>query len=233
MPPGGALPGQAGQSGAGTDDVTKVNSIPRRRYMHVKEQARHLPFAMRLIVDQSHVHDVLAAFANSRLRIQITQISLQQTSNVSNASPQPGAPSGMSVGAPMMPTMGSMGAGSGLGMGYGPGAGGSSGMNPAMMMVGSAPPGGRGGMPGGRMPGLPGVGSGGSGTPKLPGSPGGPGPDGVPGKEKPSDTPAAQDTARLVELALYGVATLYERFPPRKKPDEAPAAPGAAPAPGR
>jgi hypothetical protein len=44
-----------------------------------------------------------------------------------------------------------------------------------------------------------------------------------------SSGPVVQDTARLVELTVYGIATLYERFPARKKPEGEPAqgGPGA------
>ena len=37
---------------------------------------------MKIIVDQSHIHDFLAAFANSRLRIQTTQVQVSHASDV-------------------------------------------------------------------------------------------------------------------------------------------------------
>ena len=46
----------------------------RLRYLHVKEQARHLPVAMKLVVDQSHVHDVLGRRRQLAPAIQITQV---------------------------------------------------------------------------------------------------------------------------------------------------------------
>src|SRR5262249_61622859 len=55
--------------------LTPINKVNRVRYLAVTTTtsnnstltiARHLPIAMRLIVDQSHVHDVLTAVANSR-----------------------------------------------------------------------------------------------------------------------------------------------------------------------
>src|SRR5205085_569978 len=50
------------------------NGIPRARYMFVSENARHMPVAMLLVVEQTHVHDVLVALSNSRLRVQTTQV---------------------------------------------------------------------------------------------------------------------------------------------------------------
>src|SRR5260370_27376953 len=72
------MAGASGMPGGGaskdTEDVTRINKIPRTRYMYVTPQCRHMPIAMRIIIDQAHIHDFLTAMANSPLRIQITQI---------------------------------------------------------------------------------------------------------------------------------------------------------------
>jgi hypothetical protein len=176
------LPGQTGGRGSTPADVTRINKIPRARYLHVKEQARHLPIAMRLIVDQAYIHEVLAAVANSRLRIQTTQVTMQQAGGVTR---QAGGSSGSATGT--------------------------------------------GTTPAGRLPA-----PGGEGAKKRP-----PMPMPTPGREEATPkageaTAQVQDTARLVELSIYGIATLYERFPPRKKPEPTPGAPGAptTPPPG-
>jgi hypothetical protein len=44
------------------------------RYSEVTPQARRVPVAVSLIVDQQHINRVLAAFANSNLRLVITQV---------------------------------------------------------------------------------------------------------------------------------------------------------------
>jgi hypothetical protein len=77
-PRGGATTGgdTTGRGEAAPEDVTPVNKIPRPRYLHVTPQRHHLPLALRVIVEQGHGNDVLAAVANSRLRIQITQVQL-------------------------------------------------------------------------------------------------------------------------------------------------------------
>jgi hypothetical protein len=213
---GRGLPGMPGAGGPGGTDVptdgTKINLISRTRYLHVKEQARHLPIAMRLVIDQAYINDVLAAVANSRLRIQITQLGMHQTNMTRGTQPAtgsvPGAagPSAAGLAGAAFPGMGPRGAMMGS-------------MRPPAAMGGSdlRPGGGRGSLrpPSGTTP-----------------SPIGPAPLAPSGSgDKPADSTAhVQDTARLVELSVYGVATLYERFPPRSK-DATPGTPGAAAAP--
>ncbi|MFO0845348.1 MAG: hypothetical protein U0797_23685 [Gemmataceae bacterium] len=97
LPPPGAGGGLDGKGGVGGPaDATPVNRIDRARYVQVTPQCRHLPVAMRLVVEQAHVHDVLAAVANSRLRIQITQATVTHAPDVSAACrgrwPPPKAP---------------------------------------------------------------------------------------------------------------------------------------------
>jgi hypothetical protein len=100
--------------------------------------------------------------------------------------------------------------------------------------------GGEGERGGGSMPG--GYGMGFPSRPTMPGMMrggglGGPGVgEGMPGMAGPGMPGAGgaaergstfTDTAHLVELSIYGIAALYERFPPRQKSD-APAAPAGS-----
>jgi hypothetical protein len=90
-PPGGSgsmmpkMPGMPGMPGMGAGakpgNPTPNNEIERDRYLQPKDQdkklnppSRHLPVALQLVVEQTHMHDVLIALANSRLRFQVTQV---------------------------------------------------------------------------------------------------------------------------------------------------------------
>ena len=195
--PGGSGEGGPGMGGPGggaaSADATKINLISRLRYMHVTKQCRHLPIALRLVVDQSHIHDVLGAVANSPLRIQITQVAfsyaptpLRPTSGSSGTEvPMGGTPMGSGPGVPPMPG--------------GPGPG-----RPGMAFGGSSFgrggsfPGGAGFRSGDNVAGEGGI-----------GGIGGPG-----GVVRPGETVSqVQDNAKMVELTVYGIATLYERYP--------------------
>jgi hypothetical protein len=201
-------PGGLGGGGAPTDG-TKVNMIDRQRYLHVTPQCRHLPVAMRLVIEQSHIHDLLTAVANSRLRIQVTQVTLHHSRDVRAGGPTTTGPGSTRPGMPGGP--GTPGGTTGPGGMYGAGA----------AMTGMRP-GGISGLPGGRSF-MPGVGGVGGGTDGIIGSGGITG-TGTPGTTE--GTPTFQDNARLVELTIYGIASLYERFPPKPpKPAEAQPAP--------
>jgi hypothetical protein len=182
------------------EDQTPINQINRLRYMQVTPQCRHLPIAMRLVVDQSHLNDILAAVSNSPLRIQVTQVTLNHSPPTpTHSTPPPGfmtgGPPGMIGGGP--PT---------------------SSFVPPPATIG----GGRGGRLGrlGGMTGLPPRGPGGQ-PPREVG-------DDVYGAEPGKDGKGSKaggkvlDSAQLVDVCIYGVAILYERFPPRpgsaKKP---------------
>lgn len=230
MSPGGAtgsadsgrMPGMAGGRSAGPADGTRINRIDRARYIQVTPQCRHLPVAMRLIVEQAHVHDILTAVANSRLRIQITQVSLTHAPEAKRGvlGSAAAGPGGLAGGRPL---------GGVAGM-----PGGEAGSSPD----GGSEEGGRG--PGGRAPGpmmggsMGGMGSMGSmGYPSRPGMSGFGGGDG--GYGMPSMSPGVADktatfydTANLVELSIYGIAALYEPFPPRPKTDAAAPPAGSA-----
>src|SRR5207253_1477158 len=101
--------------------------LERNRYIIATDQARHLPIAMVLVVEQSHINDVLIAVANSPLRIQTTQVAFHDTALA--PPPDPNAeegPMGMGMGTPSpavrpMPYRPGMGMGPGMGPGMGMG----------------------------------------------------------------------------------------------------------------
>ncbi len=203
---GGPKGGPGG--GAKTGDLTPYNKLDRARYVISTETCRHMPFAMKLTLDQSTLPTVITALSNSKLRVQVTQVQYQYipfgASQSIGGGPGMGMP-GMGMpgaGMPGMPGMGRPGMGM-PGMGGGPGPG----------MPGS--PGGPGG---GRM-GLPGGDTGGEGGQAM-GGPSAPGASG---------SGSALADGNLVDVALYGIAVLYERFP--EDPKAKTAAVAAAPAP--
>ena len=69
--------------------------------------------------------------------------------------------------------------------------------------------------------------------PPLPKGGPGPGKPGYPmgGNPNESTTSADEGDRNLVELAVYGIASLYERYPPKPAPD--PNAPKDQPAPAK
>jgi hypothetical protein len=79
-PPGGPAPpageiarvpgGEKGDSGG-----TTKNGLERKRYMEATPQVRRMPVAMVVLVEQDHIQDLLRSLANSKLRIQTTQVS--------------------------------------------------------------------------------------------------------------------------------------------------------------
>lgn len=225
MPPGspgsGYPPGPPGSSGqAGTLlDATRINKINRQRYMALTPQCKHLPIGLRMIIDQAYIHDILSTVSNSRLRIQITQATFQQARDVQR----------VVAGAPGTP--GSTAPGSGP---------------PGSMPPGSVPPG-YTGSPSSRPPGSspayssyppgypsPASETGSSGTMRgsmpagmmLPGRTFMPGMLSDSSRGGPAETVSQfVDNARLVELSIYGIASLYERYPPRPTTETSPGAP--------
>jgi hypothetical protein len=83
----GGKSGAAGVDAAGDDDTgdapttggisSTESGLKVPRYMDVNEQVRHMPVAMMLVIREENVPEVLAAFTNSKLRIQVTQIHWQ------------------------------------------------------------------------------------------------------------------------------------------------------------
>ncbi len=95
-PPGMFSPGPGGSGAAGgqggsttgaqpSTDRTANISIDRDRYLFVTDQSRHLPLALTLTVDQSHLNEILVALANSRLRFQTTQVEFRRQPSVAGA----------------------------------------------------------------------------------------------------------------------------------------------------
>src|SRR5262249_53408471 len=84
--PAGAPGGPGGERGGagGAADAAQGPKMPgngyfdRNRYLFVTDESRHLPFAITLTVDQSHLHEILVALANSPLRIQTTQVEFRR-----------------------------------------------------------------------------------------------------------------------------------------------------------
>ena len=150
--PGGPM-GAAGQT---VDDLTsnKTLNIHRNRYIFVTEQSRHLPVALTLTIDQSHLGDVLVAVANSRLRFQTTQVEFRRD--------------------------------------HSGGQGGATGKDRAP------------GMP------FPAGSSGGSGPASSPMPMTGPG---FPTGANPAQAAVDEGNPNLVEVTIYGIASLYERPP--------------------
>jgi hypothetical protein len=192
-PGGPGLPG--GLGGAPAVDSTRINLIRRPRYMHITKQCKHLPVALEVVVDQAHIHDVLGAVANSPLRIQITQVTFHGV-------PTPLRPvEGMADGMGPMGPMGPMG----MPMGVIPGGPRSSATMPGGFGRGSRFTGGGVGFRAGEsFSGEGGFGPMGGIAPKT------------------DNVSLVQDNAKMVELTVYGIATLYERFPPAPPPADAP-----------
>ena len=68
-------PGGAKQAAASAR--TTSNGLITRRYTDVTDQVRRMPLAVVVIADQAHIPEVETALANSRLRLQITQVNWQ------------------------------------------------------------------------------------------------------------------------------------------------------------
>lgn len=187
-----------GGMGLGMTGGVTVNGLRRDRYLQTTETSRALPVAMVLIVDQANIPDVLVAVADSRMRIQTTQVTFAHVRGIQPYSYDPNQLTGMD----RPPMFGPGGAPGGLPTGPAGALGG-----------GSAPSRGEGG--GGDMR-LGGRGFG----PPMPGGgrfqPPGSFPGMGPGSQGAFSMTGQEDDPNLVELAIYGIATLYEKYPPKK-----------------
>jgi hypothetical protein len=200
MPAAGPGDGGMAEAGRGMGMMAAPPEIvTHRRYIDVNDQVRRMAVGMVLIVDQSRIQDVLTALANSRLRVQITQVHWQHYQG--------------SIKPPVLDDKSTAG-GKNFNWsdvadrprpGFSRFAGFEAGARPGMREAGAFI--GRGGLPG------------------------------APGTENSFDADAvaaSDESANTVELAVYGIASLYQKFPP--KPPDAPggdpAAAGAAAAPG-
>jgi hypothetical protein len=223
---GSATYGPATAQTAGTTPA----GLLLERYADVSESVRHMPVAMVVVVDEEDLPQVLAAFVNSKLRIQITQYHWHHCRDrmnpqlYSNEGGPPVASSGPSfMNRERGPAISSSTRGPGMMIGgrsvtYGvrsdyPGPGGGSratrpgGPGVPYNAGGRPTPAGPGPMRSGPM-----VPSGGR-TPIMPGSY---------GSGAVSEEDQEQEDLNLLEVAVYGLASLYERFPP-KPPEQAPA----------
>ena len=162
----GGMGAAGGQGGAQTPANKTPNLfLDRERYLFVTDQSRHLPLAMTLAVDQSHLNEILVALANSKLRFQTTQVEFRRQPAGASAS----ANSAVGNGIPQL------------------GMSGSSGSYQSRENFTGTP----------AVPAVGGFGLPSAGTATAP----------------PPDNP------NLVELTIYGIASLYER-PPEKPPKE-------------
>jgi len=73
MKGGGTMPMMGGVGGrTGSQGMTR-NGFHLQRYIDTNDQVRHMPVAMVVIADEDFIHEFLGAFANSRLRTQTLQ----------------------------------------------------------------------------------------------------------------------------------------------------------------
>jgi hypothetical protein len=217
---GGRMGMMGGGSGRGskTGGPAVVLDANRNRYLQVTDQVRRMPVAVILLVDQMFMQDALVAYANSPLRFQVTQFHWKRfRGNLGSTS----AAGGYDADGGEAGETGGNASGGGEG-GPPPGRAG----GPGAMMPGGGSPdgepdlrGGGGGlmMPGGLMGG---------------GLMGGYGSGMMSGFGSASNAAAdAQATSGLVELTIYGIVTLYEKYPDPPAADGATAAPTDAAAP--
>jgi hypothetical protein len=215
-PPGLGPMGMGGVGGTtatnrqpwGGGPITAVVDANKKRYINASEQVRRMPVGMVVVVDQAYMQDVLLALTNSPLRFQITQTTWTRFR---------GSLSGL----------GGVAAGNteyGSGLSYSEGT---------IGFGGGSDPDERGP----RKPGItaPGLGSGMGPPPGLgstSGPPAGLGSGGYGGYNPyggyaPSSVSESQLTSGLIELSVYGIVTLYEKYE-APKPADAPADPKPA-----
>ncbi|MDB5312963.1 MAG: hypothetical protein JWO38_7165 [Gemmataceae bacterium] len=197
--PGGP-PGPGGPGGGGTTtqmdgggEVASVLDGNKRRYIEVTQQVRRMPVAISVVIDQSYIQDLLLAYANSPLRFQITQVHWERFRGTMGGG-SAGGPGGSAGGEDIVGSArGTQGEGFRFGSGAGP--------SPFPGMPFRPGPG-----PGPR----PGPGPG----PMGMGPPGGP----PGGGGTLSTVTETQLTAGLVELTVYGVVSLYEKYQAQPTP---------------
>ena len=209
---GGVGPGRASASVR----PNTLAALRRDRYLHRTEQVRRMPIAVVLVVDQAHIQDVERAFANSNLRFQNVQFHWTRFRGAINLGPT----------SPSMTTD--------------PGKKPPGEVNPGS--AGAPRPGGGTSAAGESLGPLPTAPNPQFGRPNyMP--PRGGRPPNIPGMTGPGQPTAVieEPMSSLVELTIYGVASLYERYPPRPptaadgssaSPTSAPPTPAAAPPPG-
>jgi hypothetical protein len=209
--------GGEGRGGPNGGAAAAAVGVERNRYIDLSDQVRRMPVAMVLVVDQARIPDVLTALANSRLHIWVAQWEWQ---HVQGVQPPPKAE----------PPSGEEGSGAVAGAGAERGEGNVTGRQPptaAMPPVGSSSGKFSGPRPGGEGPGGRQSGMGSAAGPRPGGSSAGglfrpPGLGGMGGgfsqgfyNGSPETAGLEQEDPNLVELTVYGIASLYERFPPK------------------
>lgn len=218
MKPGGAGAAGGTRGGGSTREgggaVGTVVDGNKARYVDVTPQVRRMPVAISLITDQAYIQDVLLAYANSPLRFQVTQVHWQRfRGNLGGPAGGGGSAGGTGPfsGMPAAPGVGGGGGGGG-GMDEGDRIGGSaSGQQGSGFDLGG---GGLGGKLGGFGPAGGGPSLGGGSGNVLGGGAGG------------GSISEAQLSSGLVELTIYGVVSIYDKYVP-----PADAATAAAPKP--
>ena len=224
--PMGGGPGPGGTSGQGSTaglasgggPIAAVIDGNRRRYLPdgVTAQVRRMPVGIVVVVDQAYIQDVLLAFANSPLRFQITQVTWTRfrgpLAGIGGSGGSGGTADGVDYGGGLNNITG---AGDPDGGRPKPGPGGPPPAAGGPMGPGAPPRGSIGGPPMGF-----------GGPPGAFGGPG-PGPSGPGGSS--SIASESQITSGLVELSVYGVVSLYERY--TEAAVAAPTTPGTPPAP--
>jgi hypothetical protein len=103
-PNAGQQGGSGGQQSTGAGPTTPYG-IERNRYVTSSAQVRRVPVAMVVVMDQTHRNALLTTIANSKLRIQTTQVYLRHREPVSVASSNvrpPDMGGGMGGGGPVV-----------------------------------------------------------------------------------------------------------------------------------
>ena len=207
--PGMGIPGAGGNTAGGLEGYFAAS---KSRYLDVTDQVRRMPVAVVLVIDSMYLQDVLSAYSNSKLRFQVSQIHFKRFRDKLSLPTSAGSLGG-SVG-------GFSGPGDGGGVMFGGGLGEGDGGDPR---GGGGPRGGVGprGMPGGGPFGPGGgitLGPGAGGPRGMPGAGGDPRGEGGPGMGNfgstgfSSGVAESQTAAGLIELTIYGIVSLYDRY---------------------
>jgi hypothetical protein len=187
---GGEKQGGFGQGFGGKQErlvSVGVNGVLKDRYLEVSEQSRRVPVGVALIVDQDHIDRVLTSFNNSKLRFLTTQVLLNRYSgSVRPNLVGSGGAAGATREEGAIPMIGPMGGGS---------------LGPMPMGGGFSGPKGSSSL--GPRPGSSGVGG------YQPGENAG-------AATQSAGVGVSDELENNLELVIYGIVTLYERYPKRK-----------------